>query len=47
MLGHFSSVEDRQRFVEGKPDQPITENALMIKCRDIASARERAFVFFV
>ena len=45
MLGHFTSVEDRQRFVEGKPYQPAAESALMIKCRDIASGREQAIFY--
>jgi hypothetical protein len=39
MLGRFSSVEDRQRFVEGKPYQPTAESALVIKGRGMASGR--------
>src|SRR5580704_14526020 len=42
MLGHYSSMEDRQRFVEGKPHQPIAESALVVKCRDMASSRDQA-----
>jgi hypothetical protein len=45
MFGHFSSMEDRQRFVKGKPYQPITECALVIKCRDMASGREQAIFY--
>ena len=45
MPGHSSSVEDRQRFVEGKPYQPIAESALVIKCCDIASGREQAIFY--
>jgi len=45
MLGHFSSVEDRHRFVEGKPYQPTAESALMIKGRGMASGRAQTIFY--
>jgi hypothetical protein len=38
-------MEDRQRFVEDKPYQPIAESALVIKCCDMASGREQAIFY--
>jgi hypothetical protein len=45
MLGHFSSVEDSQRLVEGKPYQPTAESALVIKCRHMASGGEQTIFY--
>jgi hypothetical protein len=44
-LGHFSSMEDRQRFVEGNPYEPSAESALVIKSRDMASGREQTIFY--
>jgi hypothetical protein len=45
MLGQFSSVEDRQRLVKGKPYQPTAESALVIECRGMANGREQAIFY--
>jgi hypothetical protein len=45
MLGHFSSMEDRKRFVEGKPYQPTAESALVIKGRDIVSGQGQTIFY--
>ncbi len=40
-----SSVEDRQRFVERKPYQPIAELALVIKSREMARGPEQTIFY--
>ena len=45
IAGHFSFVEDRQRFVEGKPYQPTAEIALVIKCREMARGTEKTIFY--
>jgi hypothetical protein len=45
MLGHVSSVEDRQRFFERKPYQPIAELALVLKSREMARRPEQTIFY--
>ena len=45
MLGHYSSMEDRQRFVEGKPHQPTAESALAVKCPDMTKGHEQTIFY--
>jgi len=45
VLGHVSSVEDRQRFFERKPYQPTAEIALVIKSREMARGPEQTIFY--